>query len=393
MKWTKRISRVRPAWIFASVALLSILISVQKLLLPKELFFGELHTAFNNYLIFKQSFTHLLTESPLYTYYPAEYGDLYKYSPTFALLMAPFSVLPDWTGLILWNLLNSLSLLYVLHKLLEKNRYSFLFISVFILLELLTSLHNAQSNALVTALILCFVYENRKGNAWLAAFCLALSVYIKIFGGLAILLAFFSPRPWKTLLAFSVWMFILLIMPLLVVSPEYLLEQYTAWLHLLRTDLPHENNLSLYSVLGSLGIPPFPSIYLSFFGLILLIGILLAGLYRRRNEDNAIYLSVSLVLMWMVLFNHKSESPTYIIAVVGIGMLYLLSERNWVAKVILFQSFICISLSSTDLFPIDFRMQYLYPAQVKVWGLIPAFLYGLYLLFAGRPLRNLPGKP
>ncbi|MGQ3133616.1 MAG: glycosyltransferase family 87 protein [Flavobacteriales bacterium] len=393
MKWTERISRVRPAWIFAAVALLSILISVQKLLLPKELFFGELHTAYNNYLIFKQSFTHLLTESPLYTYYPAEYGDLYKYSPTFALLMAPFSVLPDWAGLILWNLLNSLSLLYILYKLLEKNRYSFLFISAFILLELLTSLHNAQSNALVTALILCFVYENRKGNAWLAAFCLALSVYIKIFGGLAILLAFFSPRPWKTLLAFSVWMFILLIMPVLVVSPEYLLEQYTAWLHLLRTDLPHENNLSLYSVLGSLGIPPFPSIYLSFFGLILLIGILLAGLYRKRNEDNVIYLSVSLVLMWMVLFNHKSESPTYIIAVVGIGILYLLSERNWLSKVILVQSFICISLSSTDLFPIDFRMLYLYPAQVKVWGLIPAFLYGLYLLFAGRPLRNLPGKP
>ncbi|MGQ3015630.1 MAG: hypothetical protein ACT6QS_18080, partial [Flavobacteriales bacterium] len=86
-------------------------------------------------------------------------------------------------------------------------------------------------------------------------------------------------------------------------------------------------------------------------------------------------------------------SPTYIIAVVGIGILYLLSERNWLSKVILVQSFICISLSSTDLFPIDFRMLYLYPAQVKVWGLIPAFLYGLYLLFAGRPLRNLPGKP
>lgn len=393
MKWTERISRVRPAWIFAAVALLSILISVQKLLLPKELFFGELHTAYNNYLIFKQSFTHLLTESPLYTYYPAEYGDLYKYSPTFALLMAPFSVLPDWAGLILWNLLNSLSLLYVLYKLLEKNRSSFLFISVFILLELLTSLHNAQSNALVTALIIGFVHENRKGNAWVATLCLALSVYIKIFGGLAILLVFFSPRPWKALLAFSVWMLILLIMPVLLTSSEYVLEQYAAWLHLLRTDLPHENNLSLYSVLGSFGIPPFPSIYLSFSGFILLIVILLTGLYKNWKEGNIIYLLVSLLLMWMVLFNHKSESPTYIIAVVGIGLLYLLSDRSLIAKIILAQSFIFISLSSTDLFPIGFRMQYLYPAQVKVWGLIPAFLYGMYLLFSGRPLRSLTGKP
>ncbi|MBL0913097.1 MAG: DUF2029 domain-containing protein [Bacteroidia bacterium] len=392
MKWTERISRVRPAWIFAAVALLSIVISVQKLLLPKELFFGEYHTAYNNYLIFKQSFVHLLSGSALYTYYPAEYGDLYKYSPTFALLMAPFSVLPDWAGLILWNLLNSMSLLYILYKLLDKKTSSFLFISVFILLELLTSLHNAQSNALVTALMICFVYENRRGNTWLATLCLALSVYIKIFGGLAILLAFFSPRPWKTLLAFCVWMLILLILPVLVVSPAYLLEQYAAWWHLLRTDLPHENNLSLYSVLGSLGVPPFPSIYLSISGLILLISILLTGLFRNKTEGNVIYLSVSLLLMWMVLFNHKSESPTYIIAVVCIGLLYLLSDRSWISKIILAQSFICISLSSTDLFPIDFRMQYLYPAQVKVWGLIPAFVYGLYLLFAGRPLRSLPGK-
>jgi len=384
-------SRVNPVWVFAAVALLSITISVQKLLLPKELFFGEYHTAYNNYLIFKQSFTHLLSQSPLYTYYPAEYGDLYKYSPTFALLMAPFSVLPDWAGLTLWNLLNSLSLLYVLYKLLEYKRSSFLFINVFILLELLTSLHNAQSNALVTALIICFVYENRKGNTWLAAFCLALSVYIKIFGGLAILLVFFSPRPWKTLLAFSSCMLILLIMPVLLTSPEYILEQYKAWLQLLRTDFPHENNLSLYSVLGSLGIPPFPSIYLSFSGLILLIFIVLGGLYRQGKASNIIYLIVSLLLMWMVLFNHKSESPTYIIAIVGIGMLYILSDRSLIPKIILIQSFICISLSSTDLFPIHFRMQYLYPAQVKVWGLIPAFVYGMYLLFAGRPLRSLSG--
>jgi hypothetical protein len=36
---------------------------------------------------------------------------LYKYSPAFALFMAPFAMLSDFFGLPLWNLLNALVLL------------------------------------------------------------------------------------------------------------------------------------------------------------------------------------------------------------------------------------------------------------------------------------------
>jgi len=42
----------------------------------------------------------------LYAPYPNEYWDLYKYSPTFALLMAPLALLPTLAGLAGWNLLN-----------------------------------------------------------------------------------------------------------------------------------------------------------------------------------------------------------------------------------------------------------------------------------------------
>jgi hypothetical protein len=47
---------------------------------------------YNNYIIFKQSFTHLYNHQDLYGAYSSEYWDLYKYTPTFAVLMAPFTM-------------------------------------------------------------------------------------------------------------------------------------------------------------------------------------------------------------------------------------------------------------------------------------------------------------
>lgn len=69
------------------------------------------YTAYENYVIFKNSFTHFIAGLNPYANFPAEQWDLYKYSPAFALCMAPFAALPDWAGLPIWNLLNALGLL------------------------------------------------------------------------------------------------------------------------------------------------------------------------------------------------------------------------------------------------------------------------------------------
>ena len=55
------------------------------------------------YLIFKQSFFHLIEGKDLFILYPQEHWDLYKYSPTFSLLMAPLAILPDVVGLFFWK--------------------------------------------------------------------------------------------------------------------------------------------------------------------------------------------------------------------------------------------------------------------------------------------------
>lgn len=41
---------------------------------------------YNNYVIFKMSFPHLVNNEDLYIVQPEEHWDLYKYTPTFAVL-------------------------------------------------------------------------------------------------------------------------------------------------------------------------------------------------------------------------------------------------------------------------------------------------------------------
>jgi hypothetical protein len=77
-----------------------VFISLRNLSLPwGDLFAdGGFYSYYNNYIIFKQSFFHLITRQDLYIHYPQEQYDLFKYPPTFALLFAPFSMLPDFLG-------------------------------------------------------------------------------------------------------------------------------------------------------------------------------------------------------------------------------------------------------------------------------------------------------
>src|SRR5690349_14270218 len=103
---------------------------------------GQVYSRFNNYAIFRQSFFHLIRSQDLYIAYPAEHWDLYKYSPTFSLLMCPMALLPDIAGLFLWNLLNTLVLFFALWKL-NLPKAKRLWMLGFILIELITSVQNA----------------------------------------------------------------------------------------------------------------------------------------------------------------------------------------------------------------------------------------------------------
>src|SRR5258708_26264320 len=174
---------------------------------------------YNNYLIFKQSFFHLLDGTDLYALYPTEHHDLFKYSPTFALFMGPMAILPDYLGLILWNALNAGLLFYAIKTLPFKEDKVKIIVLWFIFQQLLTSVQNSQSNALMAALLILSFNNFEKRNVAVAALYLVAGSYIKIFGAVGAGLFLLYPRKAAFIGYFLLWFLLLMTFPLLVNSP------------------------------------------------------------------------------------------------------------------------------------------------------------------------------
>src|SRR5438132_3276264 len=96
----------------------------------------------NNYIIFKNSFFHLIHNQDLYKTYPQEYGDIFLYTPAFALFMAPFAYLPHLAGVILWCCINCLCVYFAITMLPFDDHKKRLWLLYLVSFELITSLQN-----------------------------------------------------------------------------------------------------------------------------------------------------------------------------------------------------------------------------------------------------------
>ena len=107
--------------------------------------------ASNNFVIFRTATASLLAHQDLYAPHPAQHYDLYKYSPTFALLFLPFAALPYALALALWNLLNTGALCTAFRRLLPPRDAAIALALAAPTFAVATQ--GAQSNALVAALM------------------------------------------------------------------------------------------------------------------------------------------------------------------------------------------------------------------------------------------------
>ncbi len=347
----------------------------------------EQYTHYNNYIIFKQSFFHLINNKDLYLYYNNEQFDLYKYSPSFSLLFGLLAYLPDVLGLLVWSLINALCLFYaikLLDKITEKNKA---FLLLFILLELINALQNSQSNALMAALIiLAFAFLEKKSYFWASLF-IVFSIYIKLFGIVAFALYLFYPDKIKLASYTIFWMIILAILPLCVISPTQLMFLYKSWWGLLKDDHSASVGISAMGIVNSWLHTEMPK------NLIVLIGAALfcVPLLKIKSYKNYYFRIQVLasILLWMVLFNHKAESPTFIIVMAGIGIWYFSQEKNRINTVLLWLSFIGVSLSISDLVPSHIKHDYLQPYNIKALVPLVIWLKLLWdLMVKNKPLVN-----
>jgi hypothetical protein len=374
--------------VYISMALIA---GIHRYLLGPTELGGTITTHYNNFLIFKSSFLHLIENRDLYVHYPQEHADLFKYSPSFAIFIAPLALLPNLLGLLLWNLANSLVLYFGIRLLPEGSIRNKTVILYFILLELLTSIQNSQSNGLITGLlVMAFAFlEGRRPI--IATLLIALTCFIKPFGIIGFLPVILYPERWKSVLYAAVWMLIIAVLPLVVVSPSQLVSLYDSWLQLLFSD--HARSYG-FSVMGWLhtwfGLEPYKvSVVLA--GIALLCAPLLRfnlyGDYRFRKEV------LASVLIWVVIFNHRAESPTFILAVTGVALWYFARPRLQAERVLLWLVFILTCLSPTDLFPPIVRKKIIGPYVLKAVPCIAVWLKLSYELLFGtfrgqRTMRN-----
>jgi hypothetical protein len=277
--------------------------------------------------------------------------------------MGLFKPMPDLLGLFIFNLLNVAVLVYALSKLnFPQKRYTFLLL--FLVVETGISLSSSQTNLLMAGLIILSFVSFEKKNVALASLFICLTFFIKIFGIVAFALWLLYPQKGKFILYTLLWMALLLMIPALVISPTELMWQYENWLVLLQQDHSASVGISfmgwMYSWFGW-NLPKIGT-------LVVAAALFLLPFLKTNQYGNYLFRiqMVASVLLWIVIFNHKGESPTYIIAMAGVALWYYSQKRIGVNLVLLWLCLVFTSFSSTEAFtPLWVTSRYVVPFSIK----------------------------
>lgn len=302
----------------------------------------------NNFLIFRAASRHLLAARDLYAAYPAEHLDFYKYSPTFALLFAPFAYLPFALAMLAWNALNAGALFVAIGMVLPRRTATIARTIVF--LDMLGSLQNVQSNALVAALIVFTFAAYERRHTALGSIAAVAGTYVKLFPLAGLSFALFHPRRTRVAVAATLGMIAFAVLPLLVTPPATLAAQYASWRAIEAKDAM-ARGFSVMQTAELLFHGGWPNWPLQLLGVVALLAPVVARPARWRAwEFRRLYLSS--VLVFCVIFNHQAESPTFVIAVTGVAIWFASLDRRTPLRWAMFAFFVvCTVLASSDAMP------------------------------------------
>lgn len=356
---------IDPRVILAAYCIAAVVVTLVKLSPGQFVENGYTYQPLQNFAIFRNSFFHLLDGQDLYAAYPAEQWDLYRYSPTFALLFAPFALLPYSAGVIFWNAVNACALFGSVWSLRtsEARRAAVLW---FTFLALLTATGNAQSNALVCGFMIGAWSAQERRRPALSAALIALSVCVKPFGIFALVPCLLSGGRARLIAWTAAWGCGLAVAPLILASPAHLWAHYQNWY---ATVSAFNRSRPGMSVMGLLSTwfgwnPPNDAVIAA--GVCILALVTLIGVRRGDFRDaNFRALTAASVLIFVTVFNYAAESPTYVIAVAGIGLWFAVRPLTGANAVLLVLVFLLSELSSSSIFPRQLRHDVFEPYVIK----------------------------
>ncbi len=342
-----------------------------------------LHQHINNYQIYKYTFINLVKQIDLYAPQPKYFEDSNHYGPIFGLVIAPFTLFPDRVGAVLWVMVNAWILYQAILMLpfTAQQRNAVLLICAH---ELMTAAFNAQFNPMMTALIvLSYVFIKRKNNFW-AAFAIVLGTYIKLYGVVGLAFFFFADNKLKFILSLIFWGLVLFALPMVVSSPGFVMQSYYDW-YMSLAEKNASNAMSTMQDISVMGMirrifhyPQLSNFWVLLPGLLLFV----TAYVRYKSFGQTAYqlLLLSSVLIFTVIFSTGSESPTYIIAFVGVGIWFMNLPRpvsGFEIGLLVF-ALLVTSLSPSDLFPKFINRQYIKPYALKA---LPCFIIWLKIVY------------
>ena len=302
----------------------------------------------NNFLIFRAASLHVLHGQDLYAAYPALHFDFYKYSPSFALLFLPFAVLPFAFSMLLWNTLNAGVLWIAMGTVLPRRAAHIARGIVF--LDMLGSLQNVQSNALVAGLIILTFVAYERRHTVLGSLSAGIGASIKLFPLAGASFAIFHPRKLRVAIAITLGMVALVLLPLLVTSPAMLLAQYASWRAIEAIDAL-ERGFTVMQMVQLVLRQDWPNWPQQLGGVLLLVAPVLVRRDRWREWSFRLTYLCS-VLLFCVIFNHQSESPSFVIAVAGAAIWFSALKAPSRGEWALFGFVVvCTILASSDAMP------------------------------------------
>ena len=284
---------------------------------------------YNNYLIFENTFRNLRLQQSLYAMYPTYHGDANHYGPVFSVLIAPFAVLNNAIGLLLWNIFNCIVLFKAVQSLPlpSKQRLAIGYIAIPCLVA---SMLNQQFNAAAAGfIILSYTMLNKDKGIWSALF-IALGTFIKLYGIVGLAFFFFVKDKPRFIGWLVLWSVLLFVLPICFSSSSFVVNSYLDW----EMSLVAKNVSNILGAASDISIMGFfrnllnkaalsNELFLVIGSVLFFIPYLNIKAYKMKKFQLFILASA---LLFPVLFSTGTEDCTYIIAIPAVGIWYVLEK-------------------------------------------------------------------
>lgn len=318
---------------------------------------------YNNYKIFRQVFYHSLDKVNLYLGYPNEYFDFNHYGPLFAIVIAPFALLPDIIGFLLWSIFNAALLFFAINKLPIKYEYRIL-IAILSTIEMANSMWSSQFNSAECSFILfAFILVERNRDFWATCF-IVLGTFIKLYAVIGLIFFLFSKNKKMFIGGCFFWLVAFYFLPMTLSSPEYVNATYHDWYislvdkNAINVSLISSTDTSIMGIVRRVfqnpTIPNYP--FIAGGTILYLLSFLRFSQYKFLSFR---LLSLASSLMLIILLSSSAEHPSYIYPMIGVCIWYILLGEQKYKRINLFLlAFVLLigGLGPTDAFGKSFRV-------------------------------------